>query len=66
MNILLNGATRFAPDNATLLRILTDYKIKPDTVAVEYNGRILPKDDFDKTNLSDNDTVEILHFVGGG
>ena len=39
--------------------------LKPERIAVELNGEILPKDKFD-TALRDGDSAEIVHFVGGG
>jgi thiamine biosynthesis protein ThiS len=35
-------------------------------VAVEKNGAVVPKKSFDTETLSDNDKIEIVHFVGGG
>ncbi|HIQ98578.1 MAG TPA: sulfur carrier protein ThiS [Candidatus Scybalocola faecavium] len=35
-------------------------------VAVERNGDIVPKGAYDTTILSDADTLEVVHFVGGG
>ncbi|MBE6856340.1 MAG: sulfur carrier protein ThiS [Ruminococcus sp.] len=35
-------------------------------VAVELNGDILPKSQYEITVLQDNDCVEIVCFVGGG
>lgn len=35
-------------------------------VAVELNGDILPKADYEKTMLTDSDSLEIVSFVGGG
>ena len=35
-------------------------------VAVELNGDILPKSEFNITILRDGDSVEIVSFVGGG
>lgn len=40
------------------------YDIK--RVAVELNGDILPKSQYEKTFLQDGDSVEIVSFVGGG
>ncbi len=40
------------------------YDIK--RVAVELNGDILPKSQYESTVLQDNDSVEIVSFVGGG
>lgn len=35
-------------------------------IAVELNGEILPKASYETTLLTDADTLEIVHFVGGG
>ena len=35
-------------------------------IAVERNGQIVPKSAYGTTCLSDEDTLEIVHFVGGG
>ncbi len=35
-------------------------------VAVELNGDILPKTQYDSTVLHDGDSVEVVSFVGGG
>ncbi len=35
-------------------------------VAVELNGNILPKSEYDNTHLQNGDNVEIVSFVGGG
>ena len=40
------------------------YDIK--RVAVELNGDILPKVQYENTILKDGDSVEIVSFVGGG
>lgn len=40
------------------------YDIK--RVAVELNGDILPKAQYERTVLRDGDSVEIVSFVGGG
>ena len=35
-------------------------------IAVERNGDIVPKAQYEKTVLQDGDTVEVVSFVGGG
>ena len=39
---------------------------RTDRIAVERNGLIVPRDNYKKCVLSDSDTLEIVHFVGGG
>ncbi|MDD6043847.1 MAG: sulfur carrier protein ThiS [Eubacteriaceae bacterium] len=42
----------------------TDYDIKK--IAIERNGDILPKAQYSETTLMDDDSIEIVSFVGGG
>jgi len=49
----------------TVAQLLAAKGLKPERIAVELNGEILPKDKFD-TVLRDGDSAEIVHFVGGG
>ncbi len=42
----------------------TQYDVK--RIAVEVNGNIIPKADYDTATLNDGDTVEVVSFVGGG
>ena len=42
----------------------TDYN--RSRIAVERNGEIVPKAEYDSTVLNDGDVVEVVSFVGGG
>ncbi|MDR3075357.1 MAG: sulfur carrier protein ThiS [Candidatus Methanoplasma sp.] len=37
-----------------------------DRVAVELNGRIVPRSEYANVSLDNGDSVEIVGFVGGG
>ena len=37
-----------------------------DCIAIELNGAIVSRKDYDKVTLKDGDSMEIVHFVGGG
>jgi thiamine biosynthesis protein ThiS len=41
-------------------------EMKSDRVAVELNRSIVARDQWAKTNLAEDDRLEIVHFVGGG
>lgn len=51
-------------------KILKDYLLENGytltTIAVERNGEILPKAQYDTAVLNTDDVVEIVSFVGGG
>ncbi|MBQ9375500.1 MAG: sulfur carrier protein ThiS [Ruminococcus sp.] len=42
----------------------TDYSI--GRIAVERNGEIVPKAEYDSVVIEDNDVIEVVSFVGGG
>ena len=42
----------------------TDYD--PKRIAVERNGDIIFKSQYDSTVLEDGDSIEVVSFVGGG
>lgn len=42
----------------------TDYNLR--RIAVERNGVIIPKSEYDRAVLRDGDSLEVVSFVGGG
>ncbi len=42
----------------------TNYNTK--RIAIEKNGEIIPKAQYDTTILQDDDALEVVSFVGGG
>ena len=63
--ICINGE-KIEKEEITLSSYLEENKINPQRIAVELNGEILPKSQYDNTVLKDGDIVEIVNFVGGG
>jgi thiamine biosynthesis protein ThiS len=66
VSIRLNGEQRTVPATWSVARLLEDLGHEPRTVAVEWNGRILPRDRFAETPLSEDDRIELVRFVQGG
>lgn len=50
----------------TLAEYLAATNYNPARIAVEKNGDIVPKAQYETTVLEDGDTVEVVSFVGGG
>ena len=50
----------------TVQEFLQRQGYNPQRVAVERNGEIVRRVDFEKERLCDDDTVEVVSFVGGG
>ncbi|AXP08458.1 sulfur carrier protein ThiS [Campylobacter hepaticus] len=40
--------------------------LKIEFIALELNGKIIPKNEFENLVLKENDKAEIVSFVGGG
>jgi len=50
----------------SLVQYLTDEGYNISRIALEYNGDILPKSEYDSKTFAEGDSIEIVAFVGGG
>ena len=66
MKVILNGSPLEVASNITISKILESHNINPAQVIVELNRTIAPKDSWDTLKLKENDSMEVLRFVGGG
>ena len=66
MNISINKEMMSLPEKTTVAGMLKKLDIERKYIAVEINMTIIPKSEFDKHQLKDNDKVEIIRAVGGG
>lgn len=66
MQITLNGEARQVPGPGTLDDLLRHLGLDPRTVVVEHNRRIVRRPALGTTAVAAGDTVELVHFVGGG
>lgn len=66
MLVVLNGRKADLPEGITVMELLAQRKLDPDTVIIEYNGELVKKDTWSDIVLKENDRLEILRFVGGG
>lgn len=64
--ITVNGREYDISSGLTVGTLLDRENYRRHHVAVELNGRIVPRAEFDSTAISDGDRIEIVHFVGGG
>ncbi|RDC61185.1 Thiazole synthase [Alteripontixanthobacter maritimus] len=65
LSITLNGEPRRAAPG-TIASLVEAIGLLPEKVAVERNGEIVPRSNLDRVLLAEGDTLEIVHFVGGG
>jgi len=67
MKLQVNGQTRsFEENDATIARLLQQFDLTPLRVAVELNGMLVPRAEYDQTKVHDGDHIEIVTLVGGG
>lgn len=65
LSLTVNGETRRSAA-ATVAALVRELGLKPEKVAVEHNGEIAPRSTLEAVALADGDSLEIVHFVGGG
>ena len=66
ISVQVNGK-RVELDRPTpLLAYLGQLGVNPRAVAVEHNGTIIERAEYEITTLKDGDTLEIVRMVGGG
>lgn len=66
MRITVNGKQQIAEEGTTVRELMNRMRIDSRKVAVELNLEIVAKSAYDRTQLEDDDQVEIVHFIGGG
>ncbi len=69
LTLTLNGNQRSFDDLGdvpTVAALLAALEFRPDRVALERNGQIVPRAEWATTVVAAGDRIELVHFVGGG
>ena len=66
IQISLNGEPKTVAAGLTVTQLLDELNIRPGRVVIELNRGILSREAYGSAILEDGDTLEIVHFVGGG
>ena len=67
MNIYINGSLRqLEGEKLTILALIAALNLTGKRLAIEKNGEIVPRSQFENVNVVDNDKLEIVGAVGGG
>ncbi len=66
ITLQVNGEIRTCLPHTLLPNFLEQLGLNPRLVAVEYNGEILHRQFWDKTEMQAGDKLEIVTIVGGG
>lgn len=66
MTVTVNGEAREIASGTTVSGLLATLGLHPRLIVVEHNREILDRTSFDATEVRAGDTIELVHFVGGG
>ncbi len=66
IQIRLNGEDREIPAGLDVRALLLELGLKPEMIVVEHNREILSRESYPDVAVSSGDTLELVHFVGGG
>jgi thiamine biosynthesis protein ThiS len=66
MTVVVNGESRAIAAPATVADLLSRLGLDPRMVVVELNREIIRRPRVGEVNLKDGDSIELVHFVGGG
>ncbi|MBM3502727.1 MAG: sulfur carrier protein ThiS [Alphaproteobacteria bacterium] len=67
MQLTINGEARTFPASImSVEQLLTELGLDSRKIALERNREIVPRSVYGRTQLTDGDRLEIVHFIGGG
>ena len=66
ITINVNGEKRETHAGRTIEDLLGELGLHPRLIVVEHNREILDRSAFDATVVHAGDSIELVHFVGGG
>lgn len=66
ISVTINGESRTFDHSLTCVDLIGALKLAGKRIAIERNGNIVPRSQFDTCILQDGDRLEIVAAVGGG
>lgn len=66
VSVQLNGKETRVENGQTVRALLESLDLHPGMVVVELNREILERDRYEEFTIGEGDTIELVHFVGGG
>lgn len=66
IRVRLNGKDREVEPGLTVQELLQSLDLRPELVVVERNREILGRERYPEVEVEPGDTLEFVHFVGGG
>jgi len=67
MKVRINGREEMLPDSVTTLQeLVVNQGLAPERIVAEVNLQVIPCENWPTVSLRDEDSIEIVSFVGGG
>ncbi len=66
MRITLNGQEQNFSAPLTIAELVEKLELEAEKIAIDCNAEVIARNAYVKTHLQEGDTVEIIHFIGGG
>lgn len=66
ITIKINGEVKSVDKSINLSELVKSMGLSSERVVTEHNLRIVPMEERERIILEDNDSLEIVSFVGGG
>lgn len=62
----VNGKEYALKESRSLVELLKELKVDPNRIVVEINYEIVNREDIEGRLLNEDDSIEIISFMGGG
>ncbi len=67
VTIIVNGKDQEVTLPLTLEELIKNNNVaNPEMVSVQINDKFIERENFSTTQISENDVIEFLYFMGGG
>ena len=66
MILKINGKEEKVEPATNLTALVEARGLRPERIVVEHNLQIVPREKWTEVTLAENDSLEIISFVGGG
>lgn len=66
MELIVNGESKNLPEPLSVAGLVNELGVTGRRIALELNGEIVPRGEFEATMLAPGDKLEIVQAIGGG
>ena len=66
MELIVNGESKSLPEPLSAAELVNELGVTGRRIALELNGEIVPRGEFEATMLAPGDKLEIVQAIGGG